>query len=131
MIDIKEEIRIRLRYWRQERGLSQIDLGLQAKVPRHHIQLHERGLVVLQPEEVERIASVLGLAITESIAVIAEEKIVASQVSVLTKRELFAAMAMQGLLSDCGTHSYDEINMFKVAQAAARAARALASELKI
>jgi transcriptional regulator with XRE-family HTH domain len=51
----------RLRFWRQERGLSQIELSRATGIPRYRLQLAENGLGNLQPEEIEVIAKTLGV----------------------------------------------------------------------
>jgi transcriptional regulator with XRE-family HTH domain len=50
-----------IKFWRQERGLSQYELAAESKVARHRIQLAEQGLLELTPDERERILAVLGI----------------------------------------------------------------------
>ncbi len=63
-----------LRYWRQEFELSQIELGIAAEIPRYKIQMYENGLAALSPQELERIAGVLNLSVTENGTLMAQRK---------------------------------------------------------
>ncbi len=54
-------MKVNIKFWRLERGLSQIELSKAAGVPRYRIQLAEQGLLSLEPEEVEILVDVLGI----------------------------------------------------------------------
>lgn len=51
----------KLRFWRLERGLSQIELSAASGVPRWAIQLSEQGLRPLSEQEREVLALVIGV----------------------------------------------------------------------
>jgi transcriptional regulator with XRE-family HTH domain len=53
----------RLRYWRQERGLTQIELAQAANVPRYAIQLAEESGLALHPDDVKALAETLGVTV--------------------------------------------------------------------
>lgn len=52
----------KLRFWRLERGLSQIELAEVSGIPRHEIQLTEQEKRVPSPEQIEALAIVLGVS---------------------------------------------------------------------
>ena len=51
----------KLKMWRLEHGLSQVELSAAAGVPRYVIQLAERGVRSLEPDEMNRLACTLGI----------------------------------------------------------------------
>ena len=48
-----------VKFWRLERGLSQLELAQAVGLPRYKIQLHEQGLTALAQSELERVLAVL------------------------------------------------------------------------
>ena len=55
----------RVRFWRLERGLSQMDLSHATQIPRYRIQLCEQGYIALECTELERIAEVLNVNVID------------------------------------------------------------------
>ena len=52
-----------VKYWRNERLLNQVELAIASNLPRWKCQLIEQGLCVPTKEELEALASVLGVDI--------------------------------------------------------------------
>ena len=52
-----------LKFWRIERGLSQLELAQASGVGRWAIQLAETGIRPLEPAERERLSNTLGIAL--------------------------------------------------------------------
>lgn len=55
----------KLKFWRLERQVSQIELAIAAGVPRYRIQFVEQGVSQLSIDEAQRIASILGCKPTD------------------------------------------------------------------
>ncbi len=59
----------RLRFWRIERGLSQMELAALSAVPRYIIQVAEQGLRLPEKNHQEALASSLGVQMVDLFSV--------------------------------------------------------------
>lgn len=55
----------KIKFWRIERGLSQIEFAEATGFPRYKIQLIEQGVAIPTPEELQIIATTLGLKLKD------------------------------------------------------------------
>ena len=64
----------RLKFWRRERGLSQLELAAGSNVPRYAIQLCEQGVGELSPVHLDALAVALGVTTADLLTVDVSKK---------------------------------------------------------
>lgn len=58
----------KIKLWRLERGLSQVELALSSGIPRYRIQLSENGLLMLSNDELLALGRTLGVQAKELVS---------------------------------------------------------------